>query len=317
MVISVSSCDDPRVSVYRNLKDRDVAGRGEYFILEGENSIQNLVNHNRIPLVSVCISQRRITPMAPLLSALDEANVPVYALEQEALEKVVGYHFHRGVLGCGRRLPRRTASELLCREARGEGPIIIGENVTNLDNVGAIFRNAAAFGAQAVIFDDKSSDPYYRKSIRVSGGHALVVPFTHGTSSSEECIRAAQSSGFKVLALVTPHSEHHSDVNNPLSIVDWRRDHPRDKVAILLGAEGPGLSAQAAAAADAVVSIPIVAHVDSLNVATACAVALHAIHTPPQMTNLRRRRSRRLALIIGGGGLLVLLAFSSRRLNRR
>lgn len=264
--------DDPRVEIYRDVKDRDVAGRGEYFILEGENSIQNLVNHQQVPLASVCISTKRVKPMAHLIDALRNVEVPVYAIEQKALEVAVGFHFHRGVLGCGVRPPVMSPIDLLRRHAWGEGTIVIGESISNLDNIGAIFRNAAAFGVRAVLLDERSSDPYYRKSIRVSGGHVLVVPFSH-TATSAECVSAAQKAGFTVLALVTPHS----DKKSPCSIVDWRAANLDRPVAVLLGAEGPGLSQHVVDLADAVVTIPTVAHVDSLNVATACAVALHEI----------------------------------------
>lgn len=288
--------DDPRVAIYRDVKDRDVAGRGPWFILEGENSVANLVKHGRIPLASVCISTRRVAPMAALIAELGRAEVPVYALEQEAMEALVGFNFHRGVLGCGVRPRTSPPSELLRRHAWGEGTIVIGENVTNLDNIGAIFRNAAAFGVRAVLLDEQSSDPYYRKAIRVSGGHALVVPFTH-SSTSLGCIAAAREAGYAVLALVTPHS----DKAPPASIVDWRVRHPRRPVALLLGAEGPGLSQAAVDLADAAVTIPIVHHVDSLNVATACAVALHE-------TTARRGRPR----VLDGWsfGLGVVVAFT-------
>lgn len=283
--------DDPRVEIYRNVKDRDVAGRGEYFILEGENSIQNLVKHQQVPLASVCISTKRVKPMAHLIDALRNAEVPVYAIEQKALEVAVGFHFHRGVLGCGVRLPVTSPIDLLRRHAWGEGTIVIGENISNLDNVGAIFRNAAAFGVRAVLLDERSSDPYYRKSIRVSGGHVLVVPFSH-TATSAECVSAAQKAGYTVLALVTPHS----DKRLPCSIVDWRAANLDRPVAVLIGAEGPGLSQHAVDLADAVVTIPMVAHVDSLNVATACAVALHEVtRFAPTTAHLSSQKSLSLA----------------------
>ncbi|KAJ8614440.1 hypothetical protein CTAYLR_000792 [Chrysophaeum taylorii] len=272
--VTAVTASDPRVAIYRNMKGRDVASRGELFILEGENSIQNLVRHGRIPLVSVCVSERRVGPMAPLLRSVLASGVPVYALPQDDLEEIVGFNFHRGVLGCGRKLPFLEPFEFVEAISRDDPRvIIIGEKLNNLDNIGSVFRNAAAFGASAVLLDAQSSDPYYRKSIRVSGGHALVVPFSRA-GTIDECVAAVKAHGFKVVALVTPHSDRHP----PRSIVDyWRAAHAVPRVALLLGAEGPGLSQQAVDLADAVVTIPMARRVDSINVATACAVALYEL----------------------------------------
>ena len=96
---------DPRVAVYQNLKERDVAGRGDLFILEGENSVHNLVQHGRMPLESVCVSERRVAPMKSLIAAVRARGVPVYALTHEDYSGLVGFNFHRGVLACGRKLP--------------------------------------------------------------------------------------------------------------------------------------------------------------------------------------------------------------------
>lgn len=295
--VSFVSADDPRVEVYRDVKGRDVAGRGDLFILEGENSIRNLVNHGRMPLVSVCLSERRVEPMRDLLAVVTAMGVPVYALEQAALEEIVGFNFHRGVLGCGRKLPGVSLDAFL---EDVDGPLVLCEKVNNHDNVGSIFRNAAAFGAGAVLFDAQSSDPYYRKSVRVSGGHVLAVPFCR-SGSIVDVVAAVKRRGYVVAALVTPHS----DKRAPASIVDFRSTTRR--VALLVGAEGPGLSQDAVDVADVAVTIPMVNCVDSINVATACAVALHEI------TNHRHHRRSLLFLVLGGVAATTLFLVARRR----
>lgn len=291
----VSSPDDPRIEVYRDVKGRDIAGRGDLFLLEGANSIQNLVNYGRMPLVSVCLSEKRIEAMKELLRVVLALGVPVYAVPQGILEEVVGFHFHRGVLGCGRKLPAKTPREFLT----DDGPIILCEHMNNLDNVGAVFRNAAALGAKGILFDKQSSDPYYRKSLRVSGGHALAVPFTR-SGTIIDIIRAVKDADFSVLALVTPHTKC-----STVSIVDYVPKNKR--FAILVGAEGPGLSDDAIKHADVCITIPMAPDVDSLNVATTAAIALFhltsRVSRPP-------RRPFSVTLLLGGalfGGLLSIL----------
>ena len=111
---------DRRVEVYRNLKERDVTGRGDVFILEGENSVRNLVRNGRMPLVSVCLSERRLRPMAPLIEALAKHSVPVYVLKSDAFSSIVGFNFHRGVLACGKR-PRLLEPPEVARQLPSEG----------------------------------------------------------------------------------------------------------------------------------------------------------------------------------------------------
>jgi tRNA G18 (ribose-2'-O)-methylase SpoU len=253
---------DRRVEVYRNLKERDVTGRGDVFILEGENSVRNLVRNGRMPLVSVCLSERRLRPMAPLIEALSQHNVPVYVLKSDAFSSIVGFNFHRGVLACGKRPrllePLEVAQQL---PSEGHSTIILGETINNLDNVGGLFRNAAAFGCGAVLLDDKSADPLYRKACRVSGGHALNVPFSR-IGGIGDVIAAAKATGHVVVALVTPSTSDRenavdADIGPPLPLDAWRPGHRPDRVAVLVGAEGPGLTEAAQRLADVRLCIPM------------------------------------------------------------
>ena len=253
---------DRRVEVYRNLKERDVTGRGDVFILEGENSVRNLVRNGRMPLVSVCLSERRLRPMAPLIEALARHSVPVYVLKSDAFSSIVGFNFHRGVLACGKR-PRLLEPPEVARSLPSEGhsTIILGETINNLDNVGGLFRNAAAFGCGAVLLDDKSADPLYRKACRVSGGHALNVPFSR-IGSIGDVIAAAKATGHVVVALVTPSTSDRenaidSDIGEPIPLDAWRPGHRPERVAVLVGAEGPGLTEAAQRLADVRLCIPM------------------------------------------------------------
>lgn len=304
---------DSRVEVYRNLKERDVTGRGDVFILEGENSVRNLVRNGRMPLVSVCLSERRLRPMASLIEALATHDVPVYVLKADAFSSIVGFNFHRGVLACGRRpkllAPLEVASSL-ARE--GHSTLILGETINNLDNVGGLFRNAAAFGCGAVLLDAKSCDPLYRKACRVSGGHALNVPFSR-TGGVGDVIAAAKRTGHVVVALVTPPSSDRicdidADIGPPVPLDAWRPGNRPERVAVLVGAEGPGLTEAAQRLADVRLTIPMHGSVDSVNVATACAIALHALAATPSVAARQRDRRHRRAALAALGGLAAVVA---------
>ena len=340
---------DRRVEVYRNLKERDVTGRGDVFILEGENSVRNLVRNGRMPLVSVCLSERRLRPMAPLIEALAKHNVPVYVLKSDAFSSIVGFNFHRGVLACGKR-PRLLEPPEVARQLPGEGhsTIILGETINNLDNVGGLFRNAAAFGCGAVLLDDKSADPLYRKACRVSGGHALNVPFSR-IGSIGDVIAAAKATGHIVVALVTPSTSDRenavdADIGEPIPLDAWRPGHRPERLAVLVGAEGPGLTEAAQRLADVRLCIPMDgmapcgvrtnasmaskrahrlktprrAQVDSVNVATACAIALHALAATPAVAERARDRRQRHYMIytLGAASALVAGVLLRHRLGR-
>jgi tRNA G18 (ribose-2'-O)-methylase SpoU len=182
----------------------------------------------------------------------------VYATSADVLARTVGFHLNRGVLAAADRAPEPALGPLLAAARR----VLALEGVNDHENLGALFRNAAGLGVDAVLLGPRCADPLYRRSVRVSMGHVLRVPFV--TVPSWPRLRSALA-GFTVLALA-PHPPA-----VPLSTVD--ASAPR--VALLLGAEGPGLTAEALAAAHQRVRIPMAPGVDSLNVATAAAIALH------------------------------------------
>jgi tRNA G18 (ribose-2'-O)-methylase SpoU len=196
--------------------------------------------------------------------------VPVYVAPHDVMSRIVGFPIHRGLLAIGRRGPERSAADLL-RDLPPAATVLGLIGLANHDNVGGIFRNAAAFGAAAVLLDGTSCDPLYRKAIRVSVGAALIVPFARGGTAGE-LLAALDSAGFEAVALSPGGTE-------PLSA--YRR---APRTALLLGTEGPGLPSDILARTRTV-RIPMAAGFDSLNAATASGIALHhLVHAPEPLS---------------------------------
>jgi len=195
-----------------------------------------------------------------------DAEAPVFALASREIEQLTGVHFHRGVLAAADR-PRLPTVHAL---ASGASRLLVLEAVNDHENIGALFRNAAAFGVDGVVLDPTTADPLYRRATRVSLGHVLRVPFARA-STWPDGLDDVRGEGFTLVALSPGADEPLADlVGNPPS-----------KVALLLGAEGDGLSAAALAAVARRVRIPMAPGVDSVNVATAAAIALAVLFDPP------------------------------------
>jgi tRNA G18 (ribose-2'-O)-methylase SpoU len=212
------------------------------------------------PVRSLLGVPRRIDELAADLAGLD---VPAYATDAPTMAEVVGFHLNRGVLAVADRAASPDPAALV-RDAR---LVAVLEGVNDHENLGALFRNAAALGVDAVLLGPRCSDPLYRRSVRVSMGHVLRVPFAELSGPWPESLDVLRVAGLRVAAL-TPAVDA-----APITASGMRGE----RIALLLGAEGPGLSADALAAADQRVRIPMSAGVDSLNVATAAAVAFHAV----------------------------------------
>lgn len=255
-LIPIVSADDPRVAPFRDLKDRDLRAAGT-FIAEGEVVLPVLLASRRFRTSAVLLSEAQAKKRA----AQVPPEVPVYVASQAVLEAVVGMAFHRGVLAVGERCPARVVDEVL-PPAPAPGLVLGLCGVTNHDNVGGIFRNAAAFGVDAVLFDEATCDPLYRKAIRVSIGGSLHVPFAQ-LADEAAMIDALVTRGYEVLAL-SPRGD--LVIGGPV--------RPRtDRVALLLGAEGPGLSG-ATLARCVTARIPMHGAWDSLNVSVTSGIAL-------------------------------------------
>jgi tRNA G18 (ribose-2'-O)-methylase SpoU len=259
-LIPVTDPDDPRLADYRQVRERDLVGRQGGFIAEGVVVLEKLLLGGLHPLRSVLVAEKRVEALAPLLASL-AADVVVYAAGQAVMDAVVGFHIHRGVLAAGQRVEPDLTSLLAALPPRA---LVVGlAGIANHDNMGGLFRNAAAFGADAVLLDDDCCDPLYRKAIRVSVGAALTVPFARGGTAAELAGRLA-AEGFEVLALSPQGTTELDDVA------------PGPRMAALFGAEGPGLPASVMARARGV-RIAMAGGFDSLNVATSSGIVLHRL----------------------------------------
>jgi tRNA G18 (ribose-2'-O)-methylase SpoU len=249
--VAVDDLHDERIADYVALRDRD---RPDVLIAEGALVIRHLLA-SPYRVRSVLVTPRGLRALE---AELDAADAPVYLAPQRLVETVAGYKFHRGALAAADRAPLPDLTAVA-----GADLLVVAEGVNDHENLGALFRNAAAFGAGGVLLDPTSVDPLYRRSIRVSMGHVLRMPFTR-LPEWPAAVATLQALGYEVLAL-TP-----GDDAEDLAAVA-----PGPRQALLVGAEGPGLSKGALAAADRRVRIPLAGHVDSLNLATAAAVALY------------------------------------------
>jgi tRNA G18 (ribose-2'-O)-methylase SpoU len=256
----VSDPADPRLDDFRDLTVADrrpdrPGGRGAV-IAEGVVVVRRLLG-SPYRIRAVLGVAARINDLLPDLSTVD---VSAYVVTPQVMSDVVGFHLNRGVLAVADRGSPPQVEELLAGDR-----LLILEGINDHENLGALFRNAAALGVDAVLLGHRCADPLYRRSVRVSMGHVLRLPFATLPRWPDD-LRAVRAAGHSVLAL-TPRTGA-----VPLPEVDPTR-HPR--AALLVGAEGPGLSEGALAVADVQVQIPMAAGVDSLNVAIAAAIACY------------------------------------------
>ena len=244
-LITITDAADPRLDDFRDLQDADVRpDRRGIVIAEGVTVLPRLLG-----------SPYRMAEVAPMVAA---AGCPVYVVDKWLLSDVVGFRVTRGVLASADRRPELSVADLLASASR----IAVLEGLNDFENLGALFRNAAAFGLDGVLLDERCADPLYRRSVRVSMGHVLRVPFAVVPDPWPEALAAVREAGFHLLAL-TPAT----------GAAPLPAPAPAERTAVMLGAEGPGLTPGALAAADLWVRIPMAPGVDSLNVATAAAVA--------------------------------------------
>lgn len=263
MTIEVRDPADPRLDDYRDLTAADrrpdrPGGRG-LVIAEGVVVVRRLID-SPYPVRSLLGVPRRLADLADDLAALD---VPAYAADADTMAATVGFHLNRGVLAVADRAEPPDVAAL----AASARLLAVAEGVNDHENLGSLFRNAAAFGVDGVLLGPRCADPLYRRSVRVSMGHVLRVPFAVLPGRWPDSVESLRSAGLTVAAL-TPAPDA-----VPLAAAGL--DGVR--TALLLGAEGPGLTDAALAAADLRVRLPMAAGVDSLNVATAAAVAFHEV----------------------------------------
>jgi len=261
-LIEITHPDDPRIAEFRNIRERDLTGRENRFIAEGTVVLRLLAGAHAaggdFAADKVLLLKNRVAGLGDVIETFP-ADVPIYVAASEVLDGIVGFHLHRGVLALGRRAAEEGESVLLNR-LPGQSLVLVGCGISNHDNMGSMFRNAAAFGADAVLLDESCCDPLYRKALRVSVGSILTVPYRR-QSSAVELLAALAERGFAIWGL------------SPRGAIDIREVPASERMALVVGTEGDGLP-QSILSAFGSVRIPQAPGLDSLNVATASGIAL-------------------------------------------
>ena len=261
--IRIDDADDTRIEEFRSIRERDLVGRQGRFVAEGTVVLRMLAAaHNRggaFRAEKILVLENRLAGLQNILSGVP-ADVSVYVASSPVLDGIVGFHLHRGVLAVGRRVIEPAAAELLA-SLPSTALVAAAIGISNHDNVGSIFRNAAAFGVDAVLLDETCCDPLYRKSLRVSVGSVLQVPYARGGSDGD-LVAALAASGFAIWGL------------SPAGQIELRDVPPAPRMALLTGSEGDGLppSLMARISTARIAQVP---GLDSLNAATATGIALY------------------------------------------
>lgn len=264
-VIRIEHADDPRIDEFRSIRERDLVGRHGRFIAEGTVVLRMLAAaHKRggeFAAEKILILENRLAGVADMLSEFP-ADVPVYIADSTVLDGIVGFHLHRGILAVGKRVRELSPAELLAT-LPDRALVAAAIGISNHDNIGSIFRNAAAFGVSAVLLDESCCDPLYRKALRVSVGAVLQVPYARG-GTTLELVSGLFENGFAVWGL------------SPAGRTEIRKVQPSTRMALLTGSEGHGLPSALMERIETA-SIAQAPGLDSLNAATATGIALFQI----------------------------------------
>ncbi len=275
--LRIEHVDDPRderLRPFRELKEARLAAESGLFIAESEVVVRKLLVSG-LTVRALLVTPPRLAALEPVLPH----DVPVYVMAQPAMDAVAGFHVHRGCLAAAER-PTGSIPP-------GATTLLVLEDLVDVDNVGSLVRNAAALGADAVVLSPRCADPFYRKAVRTSAGHVFTLPIVRLGRWPEEL--GALAERFTLVAAVTDRAAV------PLSRFAWP-----ERVAILLGTEGAGLTPAARAACRAAVTIEMAPHADSLNVAVAGALVLHGrAAARSREGGLARRAAGRLARLLG------------------
>ena len=261
-VQDVDDPDDPRLDDFRDLNsvDRrpDLPTGKALVIAEGVLVVQRMLASRFTPHALLGTDRR----LAELKEDLAGARAPFYRTSAEVMGRVIGFHLNRGVLAAARRVPEPGVAQVV----DGARTVAVLEGVNDHENLGSIFRNAAGLGVDAVVFGSGCADPLYRRAVRVSMGHALVVPYARATNCPAD-LMTLKEHGFRLLAM-TPHSQ-------ACALAEAMAAARDDPIAVLVGAEGAGLTPATLRLSDVRVRIPMSRGTDSLNVATAAALAFY------------------------------------------
>jgi tRNA G18 (ribose-2'-O)-methylase SpoU len=268
-LIRVNDPDDPRIDAYRNVPDPALLVQGGLFVAEGRLVVRRLIEGERFPVRSVMVTGAALVPLGDVLATRQE--LTVFVVSQAVMNGITGFNVHRGCLAIGERPRPRQWREVM----RGARRAIALERIANADNVGSVFRSAAAFGVDAVLLERTCTDPLYRKAIRTSMGAALTMPFADA-EPWPDALRELAGVGrvlsdppWTVLGMTPSASAP------PLHAI--ATDISSRPIVVVVGHEGDGLSDAALAACTHRARIPMRSDVDSLNVATATAIALYEL----------------------------------------
>ena len=260
-LFTIDDPGDPRIADYRNIPDPALLERQRVFVAEGRLVVRRLLASERLVTRSLMVT-------ATAWAGLDHAvaqDVPVFVVPQPVMDTVTGFHIHRGCLAIGERGAPPDWRTLAATARR----LVVLERISNADNIGGIFRNAAAFAVDGVLLGPDCVDPLYRKAIRTSMAATLTMPFA-SVERWPEALHRLRDDGVRVIGLSpAPGGASLRDVVASVG--------PDTRVALVAGHEGDGLTASAMAACDALARIPMAAGHDSLNVATAVAIALYEL----------------------------------------
>jgi tRNA G18 (ribose-2'-O)-methylase SpoU len=274
MAIEISDPGDPRVADYFKLTDVALRTKVEpergLYLAESEKVIRRALAAGHQPR-SFLMAQRWLTDLSDLVARAESDGVPVYFAQHLVIEAMTGFHLHRGALASMHR-PVLLAPQVLLKNA---SRVVVLEDIVDHTNVGAVFRSAAALGVDAVLITPRCADPLYRRAVRVSMGTVFQVPWTR-IHSWPDGVQVLRELGFTVAAFALG--------DGAISLDDLTANQP-DRLAMIFGTEGDGLSRLAVKGADLVVKIPMAGGVDSLNVAAASAVAIWALRPPPTVSS--------------------------------
>lgn len=257
-ITRIAGPEDERLAPYRNVRERDLVGREGRFIAEGKVVLNVLLANRSFAIESLLIIENRLAGLKDQIR-LCPADVPIYCVSRTTIDAIAGFPMHRGILAVGRRI-KPLSVQALIDTLSPTALVVVLCGISNHDNMGSIFRNAAAFEADCVIMDETSCDPLYRKAIRVSVGATLKVPFAQ-QGPIEAIIETLQDAGFTLFGL------------SPSGLTSINSVQPAQRTALLLGTEGEGLP-PALLQQLQTARIPMSSDFDSLNVATASGIAL-------------------------------------------
>lgn len=267
-IFSISEADDPRIAAFHKIRERDLTGRDGRFIAEGTVVLRMLLAAHRagrgIEAEALLVLENRLAGLAPLLKDWPQ-DKPVYVANGATIDAIAGFHLHRGVLALGNRLTAPDFAALVA-SLPAQSLVLVGCGISNHDNIGAMFRNAAGFSADAVFLDETSCDPLYRKALRVSVGSVLTTPYSR-QGQAASLLSALDAAGFLIAALSPSGKLEIGDIGSALS--------GRERLALVVGTEGEGLPAEVL---ERFLTMRIAQSpgLDSLNLGTASGIALHS-----------------------------------------